>query len=230
MGEKGIAAGLVRRRGRPDERLGPQSAVARPTAIRLQLRGILEHRDLALRAVATACRMVTRSPRGRAWKEFQHQVLSAVSEGFNNVVLHGKVDRAERAAMGGGVDLRIETRLGRIRIELRDWGPGFDPSRFRRPAIDPLPESGMGLHIMRSFMDMSYRAGRPNVLKLDKRFAAAAGPARAGGAVAGPARAGGAVAGPARAGGAVGGPARAGGAVAGPARPGKAGTHAPSPR
>jgi serine/threonine-protein kinase RsbW len=188
MGEKG-AAGLVRRRGRPLERLGPQSALARPTVIRLQLRGILEHRDLALRAVATACRMVTRSPRGRAWREFQHQVLSAVSEGFNNVVLHGKVDRAERAA-AGGVDLRIETRLGRIRIELRDWGPGFDPSRFRRPAIDPLPESGMGLHIMRSFMDMSYRAGRPNVLKLDKRFAVAAGPAAAGGAPAGPARAG----------------------------------------
>ena len=44
------------------------------------------------------------------------------------------------------------------------------------PAIEALPESGMGLHIMQSFMDMSYRAGRPNLLKLNKRLAAHGAP------------------------------------------------------
>jgi serine/threonine-protein kinase RsbW len=150
-----------------------------PSTTRLQLRGILEHRELALRAVATACKMVTPSPRGPAWREFQHQVLSAVGEGFNNIVLHGKVGRVAGSEGDAEVDLRIETRPGRIQIELRDWGPGFDPSRVPRPPIEALPESGMGLHIMQSFMDMSYRVGRPNVLKLNKRLGEKAEPGRA---------------------------------------------------
>jgi hypothetical protein len=37
----------------------------------------------------------------------------------------------------------------------------------------------MGLHIMQSFMDMSYRVGRPNVLKLNKRLGEKAEPGRA---------------------------------------------------
>jgi anti-sigma regulatory factor (Ser/Thr protein kinase) len=157
----------------------PSTTLSVPGTIRLQLRGILEHRELALRAVASACKMVTASPRGRAWNEFQHQVLSAVGEGFNNIVLHGKVGRVARPDDDGEVDLRIEASPGRIQIELRDWGPGFDPSRVPRPPIEALPESGMGLHIMQSFMDMSYRAGRPNVLKLNKRLGQKAEPARA---------------------------------------------------
>ena len=58
--------------------------------------------------------------------------------------------------------------------------PGSIPSRVRPPAIEVLPESGMGLHIMQSFMHMSYRAGRPNLLKLNKRLVATARPARTG--------------------------------------------------
>jgi serine/threonine-protein kinase RsbW len=119
--------------------------------------------------------MVTSEPRGLAWSEFQSQVVSALSEGFNNVVLHGNTGGGE-----GSIDLRIQTKRGHIRIELRDWGPGFDPSSVRRPVIDSLPESGLGLHIMQSFMTMSYRAGRPNVLTLSKRLPERANPAPAG--------------------------------------------------
>jgi anti-sigma regulatory factor (Ser/Thr protein kinase) len=138
-------------------------------AIRLQLRSVLEHRDLALRAVAAACKMVTPKPRGRVWNEFQHQVLSAVGEGFNNIVLHGHPHRPGTAkGSAGNVDLRIQTGPGHIRIELRDWGRGFDPKAVNPPAIEALPESGLGLHIMQSFMTMSYRAGRPNLLTLSK--------------------------------------------------------------
>src|ERR1700753_3370702 len=85
-----------------------------PALIRLQLLGILEHRDVALRAVSTACKLVTPRPLGRAWNEFQMQVVSAVGEAFNNIVLHGYAGRKE-----GSVDLRIQTRRGHIRIELR---------------------------------------------------------------------------------------------------------------
>ena len=156
--------------------------------IRLQLLGILEHRDVALRAVSTACKLVTPRPQGRAWNNFQMQVVSAVGEAFNNIVLHGYADRRGREQPSqeqrireqvreqqvreqiGSIDLRIQTRRGHIRIELRDWGSGFDPRRVPPPAFDTLPESGLGLFIMQSFMEMAYRPGRPNLLTLSKRY------------------------------------------------------------
>jgi serine/threonine-protein kinase RsbW len=137
--------------------------------IRLQLLGILEHRDVALRAVAAACKLVTPRPQGRAWNNFQMQVVSAVGEAFNNIVLHGYADRQARA-QPNSIDLRLQTRPGHISIELRDWGSGFEPTRVPPPALDTLPESGLGLFIMRSFMEMAYRCGRPNLLTLSKRY------------------------------------------------------------
>jgi serine/threonine-protein kinase RsbW len=104
------------------------------------------------------------------------QVVSAVGEAFNNIVLHGYANqRAQGHAQQvreqiGSVDLRIQTRRGSIRIELRDWGSGFDPTLVPPPAFDTLPESGLGLFIMQSFMEMAYRSGRPNLLTLSKRY------------------------------------------------------------
>lgn len=133
--------------------------------IRLQLRGILEHRDVALRAVSAACKLVTPDPEGGAWNDFQIQVVSAVGEAFNNVVLHGYADQEV-----GTIELRIQTRRGRIQIELRDWGASFDPGAVPAPQLDELPESGLGLYIMQSFMDIAYRPGRPNILTMVKRL------------------------------------------------------------
>ena len=142
--------------------------------IRLQLLGILEHRDVALRAVSTACKLVTPRPQGRPWNDFQMQVVSAVGEAFNNIVLHGYANRQKQEQRVreqiGSIDLRIQTRRGHIRIELRDWGSGFDPTRVPPPEFDTLPESGLGLFIMQSFMAMAYRPGRPNLLTLSKRY------------------------------------------------------------
>jgi anti-sigma regulatory factor (Ser/Thr protein kinase) len=142
--------------------------------IRLQLLGILEHRDVALRAVSTACKLVTPRPQGRAWNNFQMQVVSAVGEAFNNIVLHGYADRQAREQRlrrrTSSIDLRIQARRGHIKVELRDWGSGFDPTRVPPPAFDALPESGLGLFIMQSFMEMAYRPGRPNLLTLSKRY------------------------------------------------------------
>lgn len=134
--------------------------------IRLQLLGILDHRDVALRAVSAACKLVTPGPHESVWQEFHAQVVSAVGEAFNNVALHGYAGRSD-----GRVELRIETKHGRIRIELRDWGSSFDPNAVRAPELDTLPESGLGFFIMQSFMDLAYRpgrSGRPNLLTLSK--------------------------------------------------------------
>ncbi len=133
--------------------------------IRLHLLGILEHRDVALRAASTACKLVTPRPQGRPWNEFQMQVVSAVGEAFNNVVRHAYAGRKS-----GSVELRIVTRRGYVRIEIRDWGASFDPTGVPPPAFDTLPESGLGLYIMQSFMTMAYRPGRPNLLTLSKRY------------------------------------------------------------
>ncbi len=102
------------------------------------------------------------------------QVVSAVGEAFNNIVLHGYASRRKQEPQirqpTASIDLRIQTRRGHIRIELRDWGSGFDPTRVPPPAFDTLPESGLGLFIMQSFMTMAYRPGRPNLLTLSKRY------------------------------------------------------------
>jgi len=134
-----------------------------PALIRIQMLGILDHRDVALRAVSAACKLVTRRPLGPAWTEFRMQVVSAVGEAFNNIVLHGYAGRDD-----GVIEMEIRTRRDRILVELRDYGASFDPTTVPEPDFDSLPESGLGLFIIRSFMQISYRPGSPNVLTLTK--------------------------------------------------------------
>jgi anti-sigma regulatory factor (Ser/Thr protein kinase) len=139
-----------------------------PGEIGLTVLGVLEHRDIVLRAVSAACKLVTAQPHGREWQDFQAQVVSAVSEAFNNLVLHGYEGRRD-----GRVELVIRAGQGKIQIQLRDWGKGFDPTDVPLPDLESLPESGLGLFIMQSFMGMTYRRGRPNLLTLSKNLEAA---------------------------------------------------------
>jgi serine/threonine-protein kinase RsbW len=134
-----------------------------PTLIRIQMLGILDHRDVALRAVSAACKLVTRKPQGRAWNDFRMQVVSAVGEAFNNIVLHGYEGRGD-----GVIEMEIRTRPERISIEMRDYGSSFDPTSVPEPDFDSLPESGWGLFIIKAYMTISYTPGRPNVLTLSK--------------------------------------------------------------
>ena len=133
--------------------------------IRLSVLGILEHRDVVLRAVSAACKLVTTEFKSPNWQEFQAHVVSAVSEAFNNLVIHGYQGRRD-----GRVELIIRPGPGQIQIELRDWGKGFDPNDVPIPELESLPESGLGLFIMQSFMGMKYRRGRPNLLTLSKKL------------------------------------------------------------
>ena len=99
----------------------------------------------------------------RPGKEFRTEVVSAVSEAFNNIVLHGYAGRDD-----GVIEMKIRTGPARISVELRDWGESFDPSAVPLPDLESLPESGLGIYIIRSFTKVEYRAGRPNVLVLSK--------------------------------------------------------------
>ena len=99
-------------------------------------------------------------------------MLSAVGEAFNNVAIH-----AYRGRSAGTVDLELELTSDGISIRILDWGAGYDPTAQEAPDLAGLPESKMGLHIMRECMDsVAYRRGsapdEPNVLTLSKRYAA----------------------------------------------------------
>jgi anti-sigma B factor antagonist len=121
--------------------------------IRLQIPCSLEYRDLAMRLVSGACDLIHGRERDAAagkWlrdPEFDDKVVSGFGEAFTNVVLHGgKAD---------GADM--------------DHGQPFALSAVPAPDLDALPESGMGVYIMKSWMDdVSYEPGSPNVLSLTK--------------------------------------------------------------
>jgi serine/threonine-protein kinase RsbW len=106
----------------------------------------------------------------RNTREFDDQVVSAVGEAFNNVAIHAYRDRP-----AGIVQLEIEIDPKRITIRLKDDGQGFDPAAEGPPDLQALPESHMGLFIVRSFMDqVTYRRRQtpsdPNVLTLVKKY------------------------------------------------------------
>ena len=153
--------------------------------IRLSVPGTLAFRDVAVRVVGTACRLLRPSGSGPAQEgepgpgradfshdEFSTQVVSAFSEAFNNVAIHGYRD----AKPDGNrrIDLEIASEGECFVVCLRDFGGVFDPGGYLE-VPDELPERGMGLFIIRSFMDeVAYAAGPPNLLTLKKRWPAPA--------------------------------------------------------
>jgi serine/threonine-protein kinase RsbW len=132
--------------------------------IRLTVPCSLDYRDLAMRFVAAACKLA-RAGRvnGAAGRDdpFDDHVISAFGEAFNNVVLHGENPE------GAELEIQVEHAAGRIAIRLIDYGRSFDIAAVPSPELEKLPESGMGLFIMRSCMDsVSYEPGTPNVLTM----------------------------------------------------------------
>lgn len=136
-----------------------------PALIRMQMVGRLQLRDLVLRSVAAACKLVT--PRGDhpGLQEFRLQVVTAVGEAFNNIILHSYEGRDD-----GLIELDIQTTPDQISIIFRDWGDSFDPDSVPLPDLDTLPESGLGIFIMKTLMNIRYAAGEPNVLTLSKNL------------------------------------------------------------
>jgi serine/threonine-protein kinase RsbW len=143
--------------------------------MRLSVPATLLYRDVVLRVVASACRLVRSLAIGkqepsRESHDFDDKVVSAAGEAFNNVAIH-----AYRGGPPGRLELELELRPEGITIRLLDTGVGFEPSAERTPDLADLPESHLGLYIVSSFMDqVSYVRGNlpetPNVLTLTKRY------------------------------------------------------------
>ena len=118
----------------------------------------MEYRELAMRFVTSVCKLV--EARNGA---FHDQVISAFGEAFNNAVLHSY------GTKGGELQIEVEPSRDRLTIRLIDYGRAFDPDTVPAPDLDNLPESGLGLFIMRSCMDdVTYTPGNPNVLSMTK--------------------------------------------------------------
>jgi serine/threonine-protein kinase RsbW len=147
----------------------------------LRVPAVLHYRDLVLRAVAVACKVAAQwGPDSHANQEvaplgdearssdttFLHELSSAVGEAFNNIAIHGYAGEHR-----GEVTIEIHVDARAVTVELRDDGASFDIDAVPTPQLAELPESGMGLFIVRSFVDeLRYLPGRPNVLRLEKRF------------------------------------------------------------
>lgn len=98
--------------------------------------------------------------------EFTHEAVSAVGEAFNNVVLHGY-----EALPVGDIIFEVATLDDRLEITIKDFGHSFHPDDAPEPDLGALPESGMGLFIIRAFVDeLTYEPGAPNCLRMVKHY------------------------------------------------------------
>jgi len=134
--------------------------------IHLRVPGTLRYRDLAVRVVGAACKLVgtpdesTGPIRNTQW---DNEVVSAFGEAFNNTAIHSYDGKP------GDVVIEVDAGFEAITIRLIDHGKSFEIDEVPQPDLDALPESGLGLYIIRSFMDeVKYVPGSPNVLSMTK--------------------------------------------------------------
>jgi anti-sigma B factor antagonist len=142
--------------------------------IRLKVPCSLQFRDVAVRTVAAACKIARPRRATDPDPEFDDQVVTSFGEAFTNVVKHGAAGQADPR----DVEIEIETHPDRMTIRLLDFGKPFDLTAVPTPELERLPESGLGVHIMKSWMDeVTYQRGdgtpaqpTANVLSMTKRL------------------------------------------------------------
>ena len=143
--------------------------------IRIIVPAQLRYRDVAIRAVTAACKLVG-PERGASLDTdvldladpFDAEVVSAFAELINNVCLHGYSNGDE-----GHIEIELEPGPTELIARIVDYGATFDVDEISDPDLDALPEGGMGIFICRQVLDfLGYEAGPPNVWTLKKRYVA----------------------------------------------------------
>jgi serine/threonine-protein kinase RsbW len=134
--------------------------------IELRVIASFDYRDLVTRAVATGCKVAMATQDDERTTELSNAMVSVVGEAFNNVVEHAYEGREN-----GDVTIVIRPQDEFIEVQMRDEGHAFAFDEAPDPDLDALPESGMGLYIMRQLADdVTYLPGPPNVLTMRKRL------------------------------------------------------------
>lgn len=132
-------------------------------SIVLQVPGDISYRELVTRTVASVCKIAR--PDQEAGLRFRDELVSAVGEAFNNCVFHAYANCA------GEITLQIDIAQAVLTIDIFDSGASFDLEQVPSPDLSNPQESGMGLYIIRSFVDeVTYLPGCPNRLRLAKRL------------------------------------------------------------
>lgn len=136
---------------------------------RFVLPGRLEYRDAARAFLGYLCERLT--ARGILTPDVSHRVISAFVEAFNNAVIH-----AYRDMEPGMVEVEMDVDVRQLEVRITDRGRSFRPELVPEPDLDALPEGGLGLFIIKNFMDrVGYeRRGDANVLTMAKDLGAKA--------------------------------------------------------
>jgi len=129
--------------------------------LRVSVPARIEYRDAVGVLVVEVCQGQLAAARGAT---LGHHLVSAFNEAFNNAVLHAYAGRAD-----GTVEIELVVEPSRIELSVADHGQSFDPRSVKEPDLEHFPEGGLGLYIVRSFMnEVEYHAGEPNVLTMVK--------------------------------------------------------------
>jgi anti-sigma regulatory factor (Ser/Thr protein kinase) len=122
----------------------------------------LRYRDAVGALIQQICSRLRPEDKGRT---LGFQVISAFNEAFNNLCRYAYVDQDR-----GEIEILLEIHLDELVIELRDEGRVFDFDSVEMPDLMEMPESGLGIFIIRSFMtEVEYRPGTDgakNVLRM----------------------------------------------------------------
>lgn len=140
--------------------------------ILLRVPGELRYRGLFVRTVAATCKLARDGGSAEGDQEeeldlsdrFDAEMVSATSEVFNNITLHAY-------ASGGAGDVVLEAYVepDYLVVRLKDFGRSLDRGSVDAPDLDALPEGGLGIFIVESFVDeFDYEPGQPNVWSLKK--------------------------------------------------------------
>ena len=149
-----------------DTIFGVTTKVVRVSTVKLLVPGDIAYRELVTRTIAFVCKVAVEAAtrQSKQGRSFADELVSAVGEAFNNIAIHSYA-----GSKSGDVSITIDFDKKSLRVELIDQGHSFDPSQVAVPDFNSLPESGMGMFIIRSFVDeVEYAPGPPNVLALTK--------------------------------------------------------------
>jgi len=133
---------------------------------KFELPARLEFRDAARSFLAHLCDHLARQERLPA--DAGHRVISAFVEAFNNAVIHAY----RHESTPGPVEVELEVGPQTLSVRIIDHGQAFVPEDVPEPDLASLPEGGLGLFIIRNFMDrVKYaRENGRNVLTMVKHF------------------------------------------------------------